>query len=180
MLIFSQFKEPSNFIKEQLGEILDGDVQKQVLQLEGKTNQGERQKLIKLFNDPKSEARVMLASTKCCSEGISLVGASRVVLLDVVWNPSVERQAICRAFRLGQSKVVYTYHLITFGTTEWEKYCRQAEKDRLSELVFSSSISKENGGQKKHGAILDDIILDDMVHHPKLKDMFKEIIYQPK
>ncbi|KAK1353047.1 hypothetical protein POM88_052885 [Heracleum sosnowskyi] len=47
------------------------------------------------------------SSIKACSEGINLVGASRVVLLDVVWNPSVERQAIRRACRIGQKKMVY-------------------------------------------------------------------------
>ena len=37
----------------------------------------------------------MLNSTKACAEGINLVGASRVVLLDIVWNPSVEKQVTC-------------------------------------------------------------------------------------
>jgi DNA repair and recombination RAD54-like protein len=36
----------------------------------------------------------VLASIKACSERINLVGAFKVVLLNVVWNPSVERQDI--------------------------------------------------------------------------------------
>jgi DNA repair and recombination RAD54-like protein len=51
----------------------------------------------------------------------------------------VERQAISCAHQLGQEKVVYIYHLIASETNEEEKYCRQVEKDLLSELVFSSS-----------------------------------------
>ena len=45
----------------------------------------KRQSVIVIFNDLTSEVRVLLASTKACSEGISLVGALRVVLIDVLW-----------------------------------------------------------------------------------------------
>ncbi|GMY22972.1 SNF2 domain-containing protein CLASSY 3-like [Fagus crenata] len=90
-----------------------------------------------------------------------------------------ERQAISRAYRIGQKKVVYTYHLITRGTTECDKYCKQAEKDRLSELVFSAS-NNENDMQKSSVVVSDDKVLDEMVRHEKLKDMFEKIIYQPK
>lgn len=144
--------------------------------MQGKVDQKLRQGLINLFNDPKSEAKVLLASTKCCSEGINLVGASRVILLDVVWNPSVERQAISRAYRLGQKKMVYTYHLMTSGTTEGVKYSRQAEKDRLSELVFSTNNEEKNDKQDNGGEKFNDKILEEMVGHIKLKDMFKEIL----
>lgn len=179
VLIFSQYMDPLNLIKDQLKLLFDWIDGEEVLQMHGKLDQKVRQSLISQFNDPNSKSRILLASTKCCSEGINLVGASRVVLLDVVWNPSVERQAISRAYRLGQKKIVYTYHLITSGTSEGEKYCRQAEKDRLSELVFSST-NKETNKQKLNSVVSDDKILEEMVCHEKLKDMFEKIIYQPK
>ncbi|KAL2478298.1 SNF2 domain-containing protein CLASSY 4-like [Forsythia ovata] len=169
VLIFSQYIQPLEIIKEQLIAIFNWVDGKQIFTMQGKLDQKQRQTWINLFNDPQSEVKVMLASTKCCSE----------VLLDVVWNPSVERQAISRAYRLGQKKVVYTYHLMTSGTTEGDKYCRQAEKDRLSELVFSSS-SNENEDQKKPAVGIEDKILEEMVDHAKLKDMFVKIVNQPK
>lgn len=176
VLIFSQYVDPLGFIKDQLKSVFGWDEGRQVLQMQGKVDQKLRQGLINLFNDPKSEAKVLLASTKCCSEGINLVGASRVILLDVVWNPSVERQAISRAYRLGQKKMVYTYHLMTSGTTEGVKYSRQAEKDRLSELVFSTNNEEKNDKQDNGGEKFNDKILEEMVGHIKLKDMFKEIL----
>ncbi|KAA8515813.1 hypothetical protein F0562_018576 [Nyssa sinensis] len=179
VLIFSQYIHPLGLIKDQIKKKFGWDEGKEVFQMQGQLDQKHRQNLINIFNDPKTEAKVLLASTKCCSEGINLVGASRVVLLDVVWNPSVERQAISRAYRLGQVKVVYTYHLMTSGTTESDKYCRQAEKDRLSELVFSST-TKESDKQKAPAAVFSDKILEEMVGHEKFKDMFEKIIYQPK
>ncbi|GKE92795.1 SNF2 domain-containing protein CLASSY 3-like protein [Tanacetum coccineum] len=95
--------------------------------------------IINEFNDPNTKAKVLLASTKTCSEGIHLVGASCVVLLDVDWNWAIEKQAINRAYRLGQKKVVHTYHLMVADTTKEEKHDVQVEKGRLAEMVFSSS-----------------------------------------
>uniref|UniRef100_K4CKZ4 SNF2 N-terminal domain-containing protein n=1 Tax=Solanum lycopersicum TaxID=4081 RepID=K4CKZ4_SOLLC len=53
-----------------------------------------------------NDVKLLLTSTKACSEDISLIGASRVVLLDVLWNPSVEQQPISQAYRNGQ-KYIY-------------------------------------------------------------------------
>ena len=78
----------------------------------------------------------MLASTKVCGEGITLFGASRVVILDVVWNPSVKRQATGRAYRIGQQKIVHTYNLITEGTQEKGKYDIEAKKETMSNFFF--------------------------------------------
>ncbi|XP_059654283.1 SNF2 domain-containing protein CLASSY 4-like [Cornus florida] len=181
VLIFSQFIHPLELIKDQLREVFDWNEGREVLQMQGKLDQKHRQNMISIFNCPKGDAKVLLASIRCCSEGINLVGASRVVLLDVVWNPSVQRQAISRAYRLGQKKLVYTYHLMTAGTTEGDKYCRQAEKDRLSELVFSSTEKeKEKEKERNCTAVFNDKILDEMIGHEKLKDMFEKIVYQPK
>ncbi|PHT53977.1 hypothetical protein CQW23_08439 [Capsicum baccatum] len=61
------------------------------------------------LSDTKSDVKVLLASIKACSDGISLIGASRVVLLDVFWNPTVEQQAVSGAYRNGQKKIVRVY-----------------------------------------------------------------------
>ncbi|RVW40680.1 SNF2 domain-containing protein CLASSY 3 [Vitis vinifera] len=170
VLVFSQFLDPLTYLMDQLKYHFHWIVGKEVLYMDGQRDVKQRQSSINTFNDPASQVRVLLASTKACSEGISLVGASRVILLDVVWNPSVERQAISRAYRLGQRKVVYIYHLLTSGTMEEEKYCRQAKKDRLSELVFSSK-DKTSAGNKISSTVSEDKILEEMVQHNKLKDM---------
>ncbi|XP_057807504.1 SNF2 domain-containing protein CLASSY 4-like [Salvia miltiorrhiza] len=178
VLVFSQYIQPLVLIKKQLEKVFQWTEGKEILQMRGRQTQKQRQLLKNMFNDANSESKIMLASTKCCSEGISLVGASRVVLLDVVWNPSVERQAICRAYRIGQKKFVHTYHLMTSGTSEDDKYCRQAEKERLSELVFSSS--NESNQLKDTSSGIEDRILEVMIADDGLKGMFEKIINQPK
>ena len=181
VLVFSQYLEPLNLVIKQLESNFSWIEGEDLLYMHGKLKIDERQTLIKHFNNANSKAKVLLASTRACSEGINLVGASRVVLLDVVWNPSVERQAISRAYRLGQEKVVYVYHLITSGTMEEEKYFCQVEKERLSELVFDCT-NRSSSHQKGVFDITDDKdkILEEMVQHDKLKPMFKKIVYQPK
>ncbi|XP_050290380.1 SNF2 domain-containing protein CLASSY 3-like [Quercus robur] len=179
VLVFSQHLEPLSLIMDQLQSHFGWTEGNEVLYMDGKMEIMQRQSSINVFNDPISEAKVLFASTRACSEGISLVGASRVVLLDVVWNPAVERQAVCRAYRLGQRKVVYIYHLIASGAEEEEKYNLQFEKDMLSELLFSSS-SQSDDQQKISPKVLEDKILDGLVECKKLKYMFKEIRHQKK
>ncbi|KAG5134752.1 hypothetical protein JHK82_025940 [Glycine max] len=164
---------------DQLESAINWSVGMEVLYMYGKLDQKQKQSLIQCFNDSNSQAKVLLASIKASSDGINLIGASRVMLLDVVWNPSVERQAICRAYRLGQKRVVFTYHLLAQGTPECTKYCKQAEKNRLSELVFSNR-NAESDKLKSSGVRFEDRVLDLMVQHKKLKDMFGECLVQPR
>lgn len=188
VLIFSQYIQPLSMIKDQLIKLFNWSEGKEVLQMDGKIRTKYRQSSIDIFNDMESEARVLLASTKACCEGISLTGASRVVLLDVVWNPAVGRQAISRAYRIGQKKFVYTYNLMTSGTGERDKYDRQAKKDHLSKLVFSTEIDFTNvrrsssQAKEEHSSklISEDKILEEMTAHDKLKSMFLKIYYPPK
>ncbi|KAJ3671531.1 hypothetical protein LUZ60_007610 [Juncus effusus] len=187
VLIFSQFIQPLSLIKKHLIRVFKWREEKEILQMDGKILPKYRQASIDIFNNPNSEARVLLASTRACCEGISLTGASRVVLLDVVWNPAVGRQAISRAYRIGQQKFVYTYNLITFGTSEVEKYDRQAVKDHLSKLVFAPETDLNNvrntltEAEEQHSSklVLEDRILSAMTSHWQLKDMFERIYYPP-
>ncbi|CAL0302843.1 unnamed protein product [Lupinus luteus] len=169
VLVFSEFIDPLCMLIKQLKSIFDWSEGKEVLYMHGKLSQKQRQSLIHSFNDANSKAKILLASSNACSEGINLTGASRVVLLNVLWNPSKERQAISRAYRIGQKKVVYTYHLII--QESWAKYCKSQKKDWYSEKIFSDKITGSDQ-QGTSSVALEDKVLDQMVHHDKLKDMF--------
>ncbi|KAF0892721.1 hypothetical protein E2562_017692 [Oryza meyeriana var. granulata] len=176
VLVFSQYLEPLSLIMDQLSKMFNWTEGKEILLMSGNVLVKNREALMVAFNDMKSDAKVMLASTKACCEGITLIGASRVVLLDVVWNPSVGRQAIGRAYRIGQEKIVYTYNLITEGTKEKDKYDRQARKDHMSKLLFSKE-SQTAGLNLSQEVIFDDKIMEAMTSHGKLKDMFVKILH---
>ncbi|KAE8679246.1 putative Actin-binding LIM protein 1 [Hibiscus syriacus] len=177
VIVFSQYIGPLRLIMDQLQDNLKWKEGVEILFMHGQCDIKQRQCSINVFNDPKSKVRVLLASTKACSEGINLVGGSRLVLLDVTWNPSVERQAISRAYRLGQKKVVYIYHLISSWPMEASKYYRQAGKDRLSELLFSSD---KGDHHKQVCNIVEDKVLEEMFRLETVKSMFEKIINEPK
>ncbi|KAG2324121.1 hypothetical protein Bca52824_006849 [Brassica carinata] len=179
VLVFSQYIDPLKLIMKHLVNWFKWTEGEEVLYMHGKLEQKQRQTLINEFNDPKSKAKVLLASTKACSEGINLVGASRVILLDVVWNPAVETgHKPCLQNRTEEDCLHLP--LGCKGTPEGPKYCKQAQKDRISELVFACSSRPDKGKEKIAEAVTEDKVLDTMVKHLKLGDMFDNLIVQPK
>lgn len=174
VLVFSQFIDSLVFIKEQLVSNFPWNAGREVLYMDGQLDDMRRQESISSFNDDASEAKVLLASVKACSEGINLVGASRVVLLDTLWNPSVEKQAICRAYRIGQKKVVHVYRLFTSGVeVRLGQFPCQLHKEQVSRLLFS--LGEEQGCQSGS----DDQVLEAMLSLDNFKHIFDKVLSQP-
>ncbi|KAH9558410.1 hypothetical protein CY35_06G006600 [Sphagnum magellanicum] len=144
LLIFSEYLYSLALIENVIAHRMGWGKGLQILRIDGKTHLLEREKIVKSFNEGQ-DARVLCASIKACGEGISLVGASRVVLLEVPWNPAVARQAISRAFRIGQKKKVVVYRLIAADTQE-EKNMHESStrKEWLSRLLFDQSIGNSH------------------------------------
>ncbi|KAM3271491.1 hypothetical protein ACQJBY_041972 [Aegilops geniculata] len=134
-----------------------------------------RKALMVDFNDMESEAKVMLAWTKVCGVPITLFGASCVVLLDVVWNSSIQRQAIGHAYRIGQQKVVHTNNRIVEGTQEKSKYDIQAKKDQMSKLLFSSEPQPAECNPSSEFISIDRI-LEQLIEDENLKEIFVNIL----
>jgi SNF2 family DNA or RNA helicase len=83
---------------------------------------------------------VFLISLKAGGVGLNLTAADTVIHFDPWWNPAVEAQATDRAHRIGQTKVVTSYKLITRGTVE-EKILNLQNKKR--ELIQSTLSGEE-------------------------------------
>ena len=67
---------------------------------------------------PGSTKQVFLISTRAGGLGLNLMTASTVVLYDSDWNPQVDLQAMDRAHRIGQTRIVQVFRLITVNTME--------------------------------------------------------------
>lgn len=75
-------------------------------------------------------------TTRVGGLGINLIGANRVLIFDPDWNPSTDIQARERAWRIGQTKNVTIYRLLTSGTIEEKIYHRQIFKQFLANRVL--------------------------------------------
>ncbi|CAN4080798.1 unnamed protein product [Withania somnifera] len=178
VIIFSQLLDPLNLIKEQLNSLFGWTLGREILYMDGKLDMKQRQISINSLNDPNSDVKVFLASIKACSEGISLVGASRVVLLDVLWNPSVEQQAISRAYRNGQTKFVHVYYPVT---SKWEvdKIEQQTRKRYHSDVLLSRNETNTSKTDPSC-SVSEDYILESMVKHEGLRHIFEELSHAPR
>ncbi|RME70916.1 MAG: DEAD/DEAH box helicase, partial [Verrucomicrobia bacterium] len=95
----------------------------------------DRQKPVQAFQQAEGEA-VMLVSLKAAGTGITLNAADYVFLLDPWWNPSVEDQAVDRVHRIGQTRTVFVYRLVTAGTIEERIQLLKAEKRQLFDQII--------------------------------------------
>ncbi len=109
----------------------------------------DRDKEIQQFQQEK-DRRIFLLSLKAGGVGINLTAADYVVIFDPWWNPSVERQAIDRAHRMGQTRKVLSYKMITRGSIEEKILKMQQEKTALMDGVMNeeSSLFKSLGEEE--------------------------------
>ena len=113
------------------------------LRLDGSTASGKRQVLVDDFNRSSSSAVfAFLLSAKAGGMGLNLVGASRLVLFDVDWNPAVEEQAMARIHREGQRKHCRIYRFVMKGGLEERVWQRQVVKRGLASSIMQGG----NGG----------------------------------
>lgn len=143
VLIFCHNIAPINLFVETFNRFYGWKKGVEVLVLQGDLELFERGRVMDKFEEPGGPSKVMLASINACAEGISLTAASRVILLDSEWNPSKSKQAIARAFRPGQDKVVYVYQLLAQGTLEEEKHSRTTWKEWVSSMIFSEELVED-------------------------------------
>jgi TATA-binding protein-associated factor len=119
-LVFCQMKEMLDIVQEDVLKKLLPSVQ--YLRLDGSVEATKRQNIVNQFNtDPSYD--VLLLTTSVGGLGLNLTGADTVIFVEHDWNPQKDIQAMDRAHRIGQKKVVNVYRLITRGTLE-EKILR--------------------------------------------------------
>ncbi|RUS75526.1 hypothetical protein EGW08_016716 [Elysia chlorotica] len=121
------------------------------LRLDGQTPMGQRQELVNKFNKL-SLQRIFLLSSKAGGVGLNLIGASRLILYDIDWNPANDLQAMARVWRDGQRKRVYIYRLLTTGTIEEKVYQRQISKQGLSGTIMDHT---QSSGSSAHFSLED-------------------------
>lgn len=107
------------------------------VRLDGETPQEKRQDIVSLFN--RSDSRrifAFLLSVRSGGVGLNLIGASRLIMMDCDWNPSVDSQVFARIRRQGQTRSTFIYRLMSTGLIDEKIWQRQLTKSTLSGAVF--------------------------------------------
>lgn len=133
ILIFSQFQKQLLEIEKHVHER-----QWSCLRLDGQTR--NRQALVDKFQSADGPP-VFLISLKAGGHGLNLTAADVVIHFDPWWNPAAEAQATDRAHRIGQTRPVTVYRLLTRGTVEEKVVRMQAGKRELA-----AGLDEEGGG----------------------------------
>ncbi|XP_015891171.3 protein CHROMATIN REMODELING 24 [Ziziphus jujuba] len=125
ILIFSQTRKMLNLIQD---SIVSNAYE--FLRIDGTTKASDRLKIVNDFQDGIG-ASIFLLTSQVGGLGLTLTRADRVIVVDPAWNPSTDNQSVDRAYRIGQTKDVLVYRLMTSGTVEEKIYRKQVFKGGL-------------------------------------------------
>ncbi|KAF8470536.1 putative TBP associated factor [Kalaharituber pfeilii] len=138
-LIFCQLKEMLDIVEKDVLKAMLPSVS--YMRMDGSTDTRRRQDIVTKFNgDPSID--VLLLTTHVGGLGLNLTGADTVIFVEHDWNPQKDMQAMDRAHRIGQKKVVNVYRLITRGTLEEKIMTLQ----RFKLDVASTVVNQQNAG----------------------------------
>lgn len=147
-LIFCQIKKFMYMIEEEILKRFNI----KYLMLDSTLNPKQRFEVAEKFNN-ESKYKIMLLSTNIGSLGLNLTGADTVIFMEHDWNPMKDLQAIDRAHRIGQTKTVTVYRLISMGTLEEKIMNLQRFKKKLHRMLITERQTTGNTGEDKEGKV---------------------------
>ncbi|KAK5654883.1 hypothetical protein OQA88_6921 [Cercophora sp. LCS_1] len=106
--------------------------------LDGSLPYEDRQRVVDDFNADPNQF-VFLISTKAGGVGLNITSANKVVIFDPHWNPAYDLQAQDRAYRIGQTRDVDVFRLVSAGTIEEIVYARQIYKQQQANIGYNAS-----------------------------------------
>lgn len=118
----------------------------QFCEITGEVNLIRRNEIVEEFNKKHSiELRIMLLSLTAGGVGLNLVGANRMFIMDIHWNPALEQQAMDRIYRVGQKKECFIYRFLCENTIEERIEEIQHHKMQLAQKVCGASAANIPG-----------------------------------
>lgn len=143
VLIFCQVKISKNQMTRMI-DILEEYMTKKrysYFRMDGSTNIADRRDMVNEFQI-NEKIFAFLLSTRAGGLGVNLTAADTVIFYDNDWNPTMDAQATDRAHRIGQTKVVNVYRLITKNTIEERILKRAKQKQNVQTTVYSGGAFK--------------------------------------
>ena len=112
------------------------------VRLDGSVSRARRAVDIMLFNRKDSPLFLFLASTRAGGLGINLQTADTCILYDSDWNPQPDEQAMARVHRIGQTRPVSIFRLVTANSVE-ERIMARAQKKLFLDAMVSRTCAEE-------------------------------------
>ncbi|RCK62907.1 putative DNA helicase INO80 [Candida viswanathii] len=106
------------------------------MRLDGSTTIEARRELVTQWQT-NPDFFIFMLSTRAGGLGLNLTSADTVIFYDSDWNPTVDAQAMDRAHRIGQTKVVTVYRLLTRNTIEERIRQKAQNKEEIQKLVIN-------------------------------------------
>jgi len=129
--------------------------------IDGSTKIDDRQKQMDVFNAEKTSGAdggrnesdermfVFLLSTRAGGLGINLTAADTCIIFDSDWNPHQDSQAMDRCHRIGQTRPVAVYRLLTAGSVDIEMMEKQISKKKLERMAIVGGDFRKAGARSK-------------------------------
>ncbi|WP_052256841.1 DEAD/DEAH box helicase [Salinicoccus sp. YB14-2] len=131
VLVFSYFRDVMRTIERHLGdctfEPISGDVPNT-----------RRQEIIDEFTKAEPGS-VLISQIQAGGVGLNIQAANIIILCEPQWKPSTEEQAIARAYRMGQSRNVVVYRLLTEDSIDVSMLEILGEKSELFDVYARES-----------------------------------------
>eukprot|EP00754_Rhynchopus_humris_P047189 Rhum_TRINITY_DN6754_c0_g1::Rhum_TRINITY_DN6754_c0_g1_i1::g.20901::m.20901/K10779/ATRX; transcriptional regulator ATRX len=148
-LIFSAYVETLEVAQNYLRET---GVARTAAKLTGTVTEEDRAEVLRAMGGGNLD--VLFLSLGVGAVGLNITAASRVIMLETVWNGADVRQALCRAYRIGQTRPVHVYQLVSDGTVENELLRMMLKKDWVhrrfvdNEAAIRDHLSENKGYYK--------------------------------
>uniref|UniRef100_A0A3Q3JD04 Proliferation-associated SNF2-like protein n=1 Tax=Monopterus albus TaxID=43700 RepID=A0A3Q3JD04_MONAL len=144
----------------------------QYSRLDGSMSYSDRdENMTKFSKDP--DVFLFLLSTRAGGLGINLTAADTVIIFDSDWNPQADLQAQDRCHRIGQTKPVVVYRLVTANTIDQKILDRASAKRKLEQMVIHKN--KFKGGKTELNQSKSCIDLDELMELLKTRGIEKEM-----
>lgn len=152
--------------------------------LDGSMKYEDRYAVVTDFNTDPTQF-VFLISTRAGGVGLNITSANKVVVVDPNWNPSYDLQAQDRAYRIGQTRDVEVFRLVSQGTLEEIVYARQIYKQQQANIGYNATSERRyfqgvRGRQDQKGEIFglnnlfayqnDNVVLRDIVNKTNIAE----------
>ncbi|KAF7667870.1 hypothetical protein LDENG_00040700 [Lucifuga dentata] len=144
----------------------------QYSRLDGSMSFADRdENMTKFSKDP--EVFLFLLSTRAGGLGINLTAADTVIIFDSDWNPQADLQAQDRCHRIGQTKPVMVYRLVTANTIDQKILERASAKRKLEQMVIHKN--KFKGRKSELNQTKSCIDLDELKELLKARSTEKQV-----